>query len=163
MTHEINCDVDTFWKVFFDKTFNEKQYREALGFPEFSVLEQNETYTQITRKASGMPKMNVPGPVQKLLGANFRYTEDGTFDKASRTWRWRMTPSVLADKMRQEGTMRVEPAGEGKVRRVAEMTVEAKIFGLGGLLESTAEKQLREGWDTSASFMNQYLKQRAAT
>lgn len=162
MTHEIHCDVDTFWKLFFDKEFNERQYKEALGFPEFSVVEQRETDTQITRRAAGMPKMNMPGPVQKVLGSNFRYVEDGTFDKATKTWRWKMTPSVLAEKLRQEGTLRVEAVGDNKVRRVAELINEAKIFGVGGLIESAGEKQLRDGWDTSAAFMNQYLKQQAA-
>lgn len=157
VVHEINCNVDTFWKTFFDKGFNEKLYREGLSFPEFNVLDQSETDSQILRKAAGQPKMNMPGPVMKLLGNNFRYTEEGTFDKASKVWRWKMTPSTLADKMRQEGTLRVESIGENKVRRTAEMVIEAKIFGVGGLMESAAEKGLREGWDQSAVYMNKYL------
>lgn len=161
ITHEIHCDVDTFWKLFFDKEFNERQFREALGFPEFYIDNQQETDTQITRKITGSPKMNMPGPVAKLLGANFRYTEQGTFDKAKKVWQWKMTPSVLADKLRQEGQMRVEPTGQGHVRRIAEITSEAKVFGLGGLIESSAEKQLREGWELSAHFMNKYLADRA--
>ncbi|MCS6913794.1 MAG: DUF2505 family protein [Myxococcota bacterium] len=159
ITHEIECDEDTFWKVFFDRTFNDRLYRGALGFPEFQVLEQTETDTQITRRAVGMPKMNLPGPVMKVLGPGFRYTEEGTFDRAQRIFRWRMTPSVLADKLRQEGTVRTESLGPGRVRRIAELMVEARVLGLGGLMESSAERQLREGWDTSAVFMNQYLRQ----
>lgn len=159
LTHEINCDAETFWKLFFDKTYNERLYREALGFPAYDILEQTETDTQIVRKVAGQPKMNVPGPVMKLLGAGFRYTEDGTFDKKTQIWRWRLTPSTLADKLRQEGTMRLEPIGQGKVRRVAELINEAKVFGVGGLIESSAEKSLREGFDQSAVFTNQYVKQ----
>lgn len=154
MTHEIHCSAEDFWKTFFDKSFNVRLYREALEFPEFSIVEQNETDTQITRRCAGQPKMNMPAPVMKLLGSGFRYTEDGTFDKATKTWRWKLTPSTLADKLKQEGTLRVEAAGEGKCRRVVEIVMEAKVFGLGGLIESSAEKQLREGWDKSARFMN---------
>lgn len=69
-----------------------------------------------------------------------------------------MTPSTMADKLRQEGTMRIEPIGDSKVRRIAELTMEAKVFGIGGLIESTTEKQLREGWDRSAVFMNRYIQ-----
>jgi hypothetical protein len=157
VTHEINCDAETFWKTFFDKSFNEKLYSEALGFPSFKILDQKETDGQIIRKVSGQPKMNMPGPVAKLIGSNFSYIEDGTFDKATKTWRWKLTPSSLADKMRNEGSVRIEPVGTNKVRRVAEMLIEAKVFGVGGLIESSAEKQLREGWDASAVFMNKYL------
>lgn len=157
VTHEINCNAETFWKVFFDKGFNESLYRSALAFPEFNILDQRETDKEIIRKVSGQPKMDVPGPVAKLLGSGFKYTEEGTFDKATQTWRWKMIPSTLADKMKNGGSMRVEPVGDNKVRRIAEIDIEAKIFGVGGLIESTAEKQLRAGWDESAVYMNKYL------
>jgi hypothetical protein len=159
MTHEINCNVETFWKTFFDATFNEKLYLEGLKFPEFKILDQKETDAQIVRKAAGKPKLNMPGPIMKILGDSFRYTEDGTFDKATKVWRWTMTPSSMADKLKQSGSLRLEAVGDTKVRRVAELTIEAKIFGLGGLMESSGEKQLREGWDDSAVFMNRWLTQ----
>jgi hypothetical protein len=155
--HEINCNVETFWKTFFEKDFNDKLYLQHLGFPEFKVLDQKETETHITRKTSGKPKMNMPGPVAKILGDNFRYTEEGNFDKKSQTFQWKMIPSVMPDKIRTEGVVRIESIGDNKVRRIADLTVEAKIFGVGGLMESSAEKQLRQGWDDSAVFMNKYL------
>lgn len=158
VTHEIRCNVDTFWKVFLDKEFNTKLYVESLGFPDWKVTEQTETETSATRKVSAQPKMEVPGAVQKLIGANFRYMEEGSMTKPERVWRWKMTPSTLADKLSMTGSVRVEPIGDDKVRRIAEMTVEAKIFGVGGLIESSSEKQLRDGWDRSAVFMNKYLE-----
>lgn len=161
VTHEINCDVETFWKTFFDKDFNEKLFLHGLGFPEFKIVDQKDGDHAMTRKVSGMPKMDLPGPVAKLLGSNFRFTEDGKWDKATKVWSFKMTPSTMADKLRQEGTMRIESIGPGKVRRVAELVIEAKVFGIGGLIESSTEKQLRDGWDKSAVFMNQYLAKHA--
>lgn len=157
MTHEINCNVETFWKTFLDKDFNVKLYSVALGFPEFRVDEQTETDTRVTRKVTAEPKMEVPGPVKKLFGSGFRYTETGSMTKTEGVWRWTMTPNTLADKLTTSGLVRVEPLGDAKVRRVAEMNVEAKVFAVGGIIESSAEKQLREGWDKSAVFMNKYL------
>jgi hypothetical protein len=107
--------------------------------------------------AAAQPKMEVPGPVQKLIGPGFRYTEDGTMKKAEGVWRWKMIPSTLTDKLFTSGTVRIEPMGEDKVRRVAEVEIVAKIFAVGGLIESTAEKQMRDGWDRSAGFMNKFL------
>jgi hypothetical protein len=157
MTHEIRCNADTFWKTFFDKDFNVRLYKEALGFPDFSVTEQTDDGATIHRLAAAQPKMDVPGPLQKLIGPGFRYQEDGTMKKAEGVWRWKMIPSTLADKLFTSGTVRIEPMGEDKVRRVAEMEIVAKIFAVGGLIESTAEKQMRDGWDRSASFMNKFL------
>ena len=50
-----------------------------------------------------------------------------------------MTPSTMADKLRQRGSMRIEKPIGDKVRRIAELSIEAKVFGLGGLIESTTE------------------------
>jgi len=159
LKHEINCDEDTFWKLFFDEELTTKLYLEALEFPEFKVLEMNETDTQIIRKCAGKPVLkDLPGPVAKLLGNSFKYVEQGTFDKAAKTWTWTMTPSSLAEKMRQGGTMHLESIGDGKVRRVVDFVNEAKIFGVGGMLEKSAEKSIRHGWDTSARYYNDHLK-----
>lgn len=158
VTHEINCDVETFWKVFLDKEFNEKLYKGHLGFPDFRILDQRDSETEVVRKVAGTPKMNVPGPVAKVLGSNFGYTEEGRLNKATNLWSWKMIPGNMADKLRNEGTMRVEPVGDKKVRRIAEIIIEAKVFGIGGLIESSAEKQLRDGWNDSAVFMNDWVK-----
>jgi hypothetical protein len=159
VTHEIRCNADTFWKVFFDRTFNEELFRKELGFPDYSIVDQRETDTEIVRKVAGQPKMSMPGPVMKVLGPGFRYTEEGRFNKATKTWTWKMTPSTLAEKLTQTGTMRIEPIGDNKVRRITEIVAQAKIFAVGGLIESSAEKQLREGWDASAVFMNRWIEQ----
>jgi hypothetical protein len=158
ISHVINCDEETFWKTFFDKGFNDELYLKSLGFPEFKVIEQRDSDAEIYRKVTGQPKMDMPGPVAKLMGSNFRYTEEGRYNKATKLWSWKMTPSALADKLRNEGTMRIEKVGDDKVRRIADLVIEAKVFGLGGLIESSAEKQLRDGWDKSAVFMNKYLE-----
>ncbi|MFO0757939.1 MAG: DUF2505 domain-containing protein [Byssovorax sp.] len=157
VSHEINCNVETFWKTFLDKTFNEKLYLEGLGFPAFKIVEQNETDTRITRKVQGTPKMEVPAAVAKVLGSNFSYTEEGAFDKTTKVWTWKLIPSSMPDKIKQDGKVTVVAIGDNKVRRTAEINMEAKVFMVGGLIESSGEKQLREGWDKSAVFMNKYL------
>ncbi|WP_437785144.1 DUF2505 domain-containing protein [Sorangium sp. So ce1097] len=159
VTNDINCNIDTFWKLFLDKTLNEELYRKELGFPEYTILEQFETETEIVRRSAGKPKMNLPGPVEKLLGSGFRYTEEGRLNKATKVWTFKLTPSTLTDKMRNEGVVRAEAIGDNKTRRVAEIIIEAKVFGVGGLIESSAEKELRQGWEQSAVFMNNWIAQ----
>lgn len=159
LTHEINCDADTFWRLFFDKEFNEQLYKGALGFTKYEVTESKDSDKQLARKVSAVPKIDLPGPLAKLFGPGFGYVEEGTLDKASKRWSWVMITSQMSDKLKQSGTLRVESAGEAKVRRIAEITGEAKVFGVGGMIESTIEKELRAGWDKSAEFMNKYLRE----
>jgi hypothetical protein len=157
LKHEIHCNADRFWKTHIDRQFNEQLYREVLGFPQYDIVDQHETDREIRRKCVGQPKLNMPGPIVKLLGPGFRYTEEDIFDKSTSIWRWKTIPSALADKLLHEGVLRLEPIGEDRVRRVAEILIEARVFGLRGLLESTTEKEIRQGWDASAVFMNKWL------
>lgn len=163
LSHEINCTPETFWTIFFDKEFNQELFLKGLSFPEFSILDQRETDTEITRKVAGKPKLNMPAPIMKLLGNGFGYTEEGKLNKATKVWTWKFTPSTLAEKLRNVGSMRVEAIGDKRCRRLADIEVEAKIFGLGGMIESSTEKSLREGWDHSAVFMNKWIADKSLT
>jgi hypothetical protein len=148
-----DCDVDTFWKTFLSEEYNRKFYIEKLGFPQFEVLSQTDT----ERRLRVVPKLNMPGPVMKILGDSFGYEEEGRLDKAKNAWHWKMIPNTMRDKLKTEGIVRIEAAGDGKCRRTDEVTMEAKIFGIGGLIESSTEKEVRAAWAAEASFMRTYL------
>lgn len=150
----INCDVDTFWKVFFDEAYNKAFYLEEMGFFELEVLSKTDT----SRVMRAVPKLNMPKPVMKILGSSFGYEERGTFDRDKNEWTWKMVPNTLADKLRTDGTVRIEEAGEGKCRRTDTVTIEAKIFGVGGLVESATEKEVRAAWSTESRFIDRWLK-----
>jgi hypothetical protein len=154
LSHEIALSEEDFWKEYFDKEEVRRLYLEGLRFPEFEMVEYVETETTIRRKMRALPKLDMPGPVAKLLGSSFRYTEDGTFDRASKTYKWKTTPSILADKTTNEGTMRIERISDSRVRRVADIVLECRVFGLGGMLEKTFEKAIRDGWGKSADHMS---------
>ena len=158
LTHEINCDLDTFWKLFLDKTFNEALFKQGLGFPRYETLELTDRENEVFRRVGVTPKIDAPAPVVKVLGASFSYTEEGTLDKSAKIFRWKSIPSTSADKVQTQGTVRAEAAGEGKVRRISDFNCEVKVFGIGGMIESALEKNLRHGWDKSAVFMNDWLK-----
>ncbi|KYG02417.1 hypothetical protein BE20_50855 [Sorangium cellulosum] len=161
--HVIRCDEDTFWELFFSGEVNEQMYRDVLKFPSFEVLEQREDERTRVRKAVGQPRIHaLPAAIQSMLGPNFRYVEESVFDKAARTWSWTMAPSLLSDRLRNSGTLRVEPSGPGQVTRVARATIEAKVFGFGRMLEGLMEKEMRAGWDDSAAFLNRWIAEHPA-
>ena len=157
MKHELECDVERFWKLFFEAEFNEKLFK-ALAFPEWKLVDSTETDTQIIRKIKATPKMDAPAAVVKLLGSSFGYDEVSTFDKASKTLKFVIKTNVMTEKLRNEGTVKCEPRGEGKSLRVVEIVAEAKVFGLGGMIESSFEKSFRTGWQKSADFINRWVK-----
>ncbi|MEI2620449.1 MAG: DUF2505 family protein [Candidatus Nanopelagicales bacterium] len=84
VTHEINCNAETFWKVFFEKEYQRAAVPAGAALPRvFDRRARSKPTQTITRKVAGQPKMDLPGPVAKLLGSNFRFTEEGTLDKAT--------------------------------------------------------------------------------
>jgi len=162
MSHEIDASVDVFWKMFFDRALSEQLFQD-LGFPKWKVLDEKETDAEIHRQVEGVPKMEVPAAIAKTLGPGFGYLETGVYDKSTRVYRFKMRMNALTDKLRLEGSVRVEPAGEGKCRRLVEITAEAKIFGIGGMVENMLEKSFRDGWAESARYFSEKAKTYAAS
>jgi hypothetical protein len=55
------------------------------------------------------------------------------------------------------GTVRIEPAGDGHCRRTDDFSIEAKIFGLGSLIESSIEKELRSAREKEYAFLARWV------
>jgi hypothetical protein len=157
LVQEIAAGVEDHWRVFFDDEF-EKALYERMRFPRYELLESREADGRLHRKIRVIPRLDAPAAVLKLLGSSFGYVEDGTFDRKTQIWRSRVIPNVMADRIGGDFVVRVEPSGEGKCRRTIDVTVEAKIFGIGGVVETVFEKSMRDGWRDSASFMNEWLR-----
>lgn len=160
VTDEIQCCEERFWQLFLDRQFIEAHYLDGLRFLEFQVLDQRDTPQGTERKVTAMPNVQLPKAVAKLFGSGFRYVETGAFDKASRLWTYKAVPNGLGDKIRHEGSIRTEPLGAERLRRTVDVVVEARILGLGGMMETMAERTLRDGWHASARFTNRWLEAR---
>lgn len=147
------CSVEKFWQVFFDPAYSKALYLDELKFKDFKVLESSDS----ARKLRIVPRVNLPGPIANLLGDSFAYEEHGTLDRARGLWTWKMVPGGKA-LLTTAGTIRVVADGEGKCRRTDEVTVEGKVFGLGGILESTVEKELHSTWPKETAFFKRWLE-----
>lgn len=161
LRHEIHCDEATFWQHFFDPELCRRLYLEGLEFPSYETEQQDESPAKITRTVKIVPKLTMPAPLARAFGSSFRYKEQGEFDKASKTWRWRLISGALADKITVLGTLRAPPLGDGRVAREVDITIEAKVMFLGGTIEETFRKQLTDGWNRSAEVQNQWLRESA--
>jgi Protein of unknown function (DUF2505) len=156
MVQDIALDLEEHWRLFLDDDFDKAMYLEGFGFPRYELLEHRDGDGESFRRIRVVPKLDVPGPVAKLLGSSFAYTEEQTFDKKARTLRARVIPSVLADRLGSTSAVRAESTASGKTRRNVEVTVEARIFGIGTVVEGALEKNLRTGWEKAAAYMNKH-------
>lgn len=155
LRHDLPLTPERYWALFFDRDFNAGLYA-FLEFPSWDIVEQRETPEAITRVVRAVPKMDLPAAVAKVMGDSFSYTEEGRFDRGTRTYRMEMKPSVLQGKLRNEAVMRCEPLGADQCTRVVEVTAEAKVFGIGGLIESAIEKNHRAMWARSVEYYRRH-------
>ncbi|MFF5284565.1 DUF2505 family protein [Streptomyces sp. NPDC013171] len=156
MVHSSHLPPERVWEQFLDRKFNEQFYQEALGWPQWSIEEQSDTGEEVVRKVAMTPRRELPGPIAKVLGTGFRQAEEGTFASTTRTGTWRRIPSTLADKWHEEATIRIESVDGGGCQMTIDVTLEMRVFGIGGLMESTFEKHLRNEWETFAQFSSQH-------
>lgn len=158
------CTLDTFWASFFDESYLRALYLDELQCRAFAVLEIGDT----SRKLRIVPKMTLPVPIAKLIGETFAYEEHGTLDRPNSEWTWHMVqPANLdprstprKDAVTMHGTTRIEASGDGHCLRTDSFSVEAKIFGLGGLIESSIEKELKSARAKEYAFVRRWVERR---
>ena len=160
------CTPDTFWSTFLDESYVRTLYVDELEYHAFDVLDLSAT----SRKLRIAPNMRLPAPVAKLIGGSFVYEEHGTLDRAKNEWTWRMVQPDNLDSKRKprkdavimRGTARIEASGADHCRRTDASAVEAKIFGLGSLIESTIDKELQRARATEYAFLARWLERPGA-
>ncbi|MFB9903417.1 DUF2505 family protein [Allokutzneria oryzae] len=157
MAHEVSTDEAGFWALFLDDELSKQVFVGEVGYHRWEVADRSGSGQDTKRTVAFDPARSWPGPVRKLFGSSYGETEKAGF-AAPGVWTWARTPSVQSDKIRMEGALRVEPVAGGRCRAVAEVAVEARIFGVGGLLESSLEKAFREDQNRLVAAYNRRLR-----
>jgi len=159
VSHTFDCSEETFWeRCLLSDDFNKALYLDSLKFPGWRVLEQNDTGTQVIRKIHiDPPVTGLPGPVKKLLGDRFSYVEQGTYDRATQRYTFKVIPSTLAEKTKTEGVLWTEKKGEHQVVRHARLTVDVKVFAVGKLVEDKVLGDLKSSYEAATHFTRAYL------
>ena len=155
------CSPERFWSVYLDPAYLRALYLDELRYKGLEVLE----VTPTSRKLRVVPKLNMPGPIEAMIGDSFAYEDHGTLDSARNEWTWRMVqPQQLdprakprKDVVTTRGVVRVTALGPNECRRTDELVIEAKIFGLGGVIEASADKEARAAWDKEFAFLKRWL------
>jgi Protein of unknown function (DUF2505) len=160
--NEFATDEDTFWeKCFFDEEYNRRLYAEMLKFPGWKILEQKTEGNKIYRKVNiDPPVTGMPGPVKKALGDKFSYVEDGTYDRTTHRYTFKITPSTMADKTKTAGELWTEKLGDKKIVRYAKVHVEVKVFMIGGMVEDKLLGDLKSSYEQASAFTQKYLAEK---
>lgn len=163
MAYEIrdtfDCDVETFWRVFFDASYSESLYRGHLKFDVFEIVSmEKDSSGNITRRTKQAPHVEVPAVAKKVIGDSTGFTEEGRFDAKTQRWTFKVIPATAADKVQTTGEMWCEPRGAGKIERVTRIDTKVKIFGIGSVVEGFIEKTTRALYAQGAEFTRGWIR-----
>ncbi|MBC8074370.1 MAG: DUF2505 domain-containing protein [Deltaproteobacteria bacterium] len=155
LDHAMRCSPERFWTLYLDPDFTRSLILDGLGFGACEIERVVDRDSVRTRSMRVTPKLDLPAVVAKLLGPRMGYTEHARLDTKTMSWSYEIVLSVLSDRIRMGGKMHLVPDGE-HCRRISKLWCEIRIFGVGGLVEKAAEKNMRDGWNRAAVWMNDW-------
>jgi hypothetical protein len=160
--HHFDIDADAWWRdVWFDPAFTEQLYTGGIGFEGFELVSLQGAYPGEVRRTLRMrPKLDAPATIKRLLGDSMSYTDEGRFDPAAKRFEFRVTPSVLAGKIRISGAITVLPAPGGGIDRTTELDFDVSIFGVGGTLEKFIAQQFEDNERRAIAFTERWIRSR---
>ena len=131
--------------MYFHAGYTRGLYVDGLGFTTCEQLQfERLTHGGYKRTLRLCPTINAPKAVQKILGETQQYDEIGHYDAPSRTWRYEVIPSTMANKVKTNGRMVVEAQGKSECSVMFEVTFDVSIFGVGAIIEKFMGAQFDE-------------------
>jgi hypothetical protein len=150
--HRIQKSADELWRVLHTAEF-EAHLGRAIGLSQYRELERNEDEGEICRKIRVVP--TVPAAFSSLLRdaraeESVSYIERQWRDKRNMEVRWEMEPSILADRVRIDGVILIEPINARTCLRILDGSVEVGIVGLARVIEQAVVSSAVDAYDKSA-------------
>ncbi|MEK6607451.1 MAG: DUF2505 domain-containing protein [Myxococcota bacterium] len=165
ITHEFDCDVERYWRTFFDEEYNRALYRE-LKMRDRTVLEHvseggGETIRRVVRV---VPDVELPSLVRKIVGESVAYVERSTWSRARSALdvTVELDAPGMRDRFELRGVYAVAPSGPGRVRRDFHAVLSVRVPIVGGQVEKQIAEQTRKSYETTAVFTRRWLAEHPA-
>ena len=158
LSYSWECPPEAFWALYYDPEFTVRLHLDHLGSTSAEVVAQEGDITNgLVRTLRYGQRPNMPGPVRKIFGEEVITTEVSTYDPASTTTTFTMTPGTMADKTQIEGRIALTPEGGGATETFF-LDARVKIFGVGPIVERFIEAQARDMQAKAVDFMRGKLE-----
>ncbi|HWO12061.1 MAG TPA: DUF2505 family protein [Polyangiaceae bacterium] len=162
--HTYDCSAEVFWdQLFLDDEYNRKLFVEDLHFSTWRVVRQEERGSELHRVIEATPPLgDLPAALKRLLSDGLGYEEHGVLDRKNQRYRLEVKPRSLASKLTIQGELSVQPISERSCRRLYVARVEARVLGVGGLLEQRLLDDIEKSYNRAAVFTNRWIAERLA-
>lgn len=160
--HVYDCSAEVFWnQIFLDEEYNRKLFLDELHFSVWKVLRSEERGNELHRVIEATPPLgDLPGALKRLLSEGLGYEEHGVLDRAQRRYRLEVKPRSLANKLTIQGELTTQPISDRSCRRIYVPRVEARVLGVGGMIEQRLLDDIEKSYNKSAVFTNRWIAER---
>jgi hypothetical protein len=158
--HVYDCSAEVFWKqIFLDEEYNRKLFLEELHYGVWKVLRSEERGNELHRVIEASPPLpgDLPAVLKKLLSDGLGYEEHGVFDRAKQRYRVDVKPKSLANKLTITGELSTVPLSDRSCRRIYVARAEARVLGVGGMIEQRLLDDIEKSYNKSAVFTNRWI------
>ena len=153
LSYTWDCEPEAFWALYYDPDFVVRLHLDALGSTSAEVVAQEgDLASGLVRTLRYGQRPNMPGPVRKIFGEEVVTTEVSTYDPATTTTTFTMTPGTMGDKTQIEGCIALAREANGAAETFL-LDARVKIFGAGPIVERFIEHQAREMQEKAVAFM----------
>ncbi len=150
--HRISLGADDLWTLLHTPDF-EAHLGRAIGLSEYRELERSEDSEAVYRKIQVTPGIHESfRTLLRRVGASgsVSYIEEQWRSKGEMEVRWEMKPSVLAERVRVAGVIRIEPVDQQSCLRILDGVVKVRLPGLGRLIEQAVVSGAVDAYGKSA-------------
>jgi len=155
-----HVDLVRYFELLVDGETRARREVEGSGSVSYRVLSRTVEGGVCRYRAELVSRVDAPAAVRKIIGQTSRMEEEITFREGGNVAQVRYRTDSLGDRARLEGELRARAAGPGRTEVTLDLTVEIKMFGLGGIIEKMIDKELREHLAKDVAFVNAHLASR---
>ena len=155
-TEVFRCPVEKYFEEYFNP---EGRHRRVVGAGgvSFTAKEVRREAPEWTMRAELVEKLNAPAAIRKLFGETNRFEEESRWVVGTRMIEVKVRPDRMRDKLSIQMRYQMESLADGTCRVTLEMDIQARIFGIGGLVEKMAAKEMPHAFSKDAAFFNAHL------
>jgi len=150
------CSKARYLEQYFDP---EGRHRRVVGMGgvSFTAKEVNRTDTEWRMVGEMVERTNMPAPVRAILGSTNCLEERSLWVVGSDAIQVELRPVKMRDKVSIKGTYTIREQPDGTTEIAVDVDVVAKIFGIGGMVEKIAAKEMPLSFTKDAAFFNEHM------
>lgn len=157
LEHRFDIDRETYMaEVYFNKEMG-RQMDQALGLGSKELIEEVDDEAIYKRVNMVRPQRDLPRALRKVLGdKGLGFFETTIHYKGEFRLEWKMKTEMMPDRIFGGGEILILDDNGATIRRVSG-EINAKIFGVGGMIEKTSVENVRESYDKAAAITSQWI------